>query len=149
MGSKKVPDSLTFYLPEPPSLNRMLQFAKKRAKRGRKWLPLYYLKQQEYRDECAYAIRHMKKPRRPWSKWAVTALHFRLHGKRDPLDLMAGTKWPIDFLVDNDFLEDDSERHVVEFCLPTQEIDRKDRGMTITIERRDKPHECGEDHEGS
>lgn len=123
---------LELTLPEPPSLNAMLGYAKAWG-RGRK----YYKEQQDYR---ALALEWMndqglEPPDIPWERWELVSAHFRLHNPRDPIDLLAGTKWGVDLLIDEEFIEDDSARHVTGICLPTQEVDRKNRGVDLVIRR--------------
>ena len=107
----------------------MINLAKK-GTRGR----IYYNTQQRYRKKMAECL--PKPPASPWKRWAITGAHFRLHNPRDPLEIIAGLKWPIDLLVDEDFLVDDSQRELVEICYPTQEVKRKGRGVTLTLEKR-------------
>jgi len=117
-------------LPEPPSMNAMLGYAK--AWRGRK----YYAKQQEYRDlatECC--VPKTLPDGAPWERFALAGIHFRLWNKRDPLELLAGLKWPLDLLVDLGWLVDDNEECLVHLDMPTQEIARKNRGVDFTLRR--------------
>lgn len=124
-------------LPEPPSINTMLGYAK--AWKGRK----YYVRQQEWRDEAEGCIQPLVEgmdPSQmgfPWNKWAITRVHFRLWNRRDPLELLAGLKWAADLLQDLGWVVDDSADHLIDIAFPTQEIDRGNRGVDLTITRRD------------
>lgn len=131
-------------LPEPPSLNRMIELAKQRTRRTRDggWmkrsLPVVYDQELErYELECLAMIREqrIRSPRAPWSLWRLTAADFRLHSLRDMVELMASLKWPVDAIVRAGFAMDDSPRELIEVCKPTQRICRSDRGVTITIEQ--------------
>ena len=48
-------------------------------------------------------------------------------------NLMARLKWPVDWLVKNGYLVDDSPRHL-EWEMPKQVVDRKDRRIEIELE---------------
>jgi hypothetical protein len=137
---------LTMDLPEPPALNRMLDIAKKRTRRtkGGGWrneaLPTVYDQEKhEYGELCTVVSRQdgIFPPREPWLKWRLVEARFRLWGPRDPIELLAGLKWPVDWLVDSGFVIDDSARNLVGIPLPDQVVDRRNRGITITIERAD------------
>jgi hypothetical protein len=141
----RVPERLTLQLPEPPSFNRMIEFAKKRTRRARNggWmkrsLPVVYDQELEnYVTLCLAAVRQagIRPPRLPWHLWRLEEMHFRLHNERDWLELAAGAKWAVDVLVHGGFVLDDSPREMERPTnWPTQEIARKDRGLRITIER--------------
>lgn len=124
-------DLILLALPEPPSINTMLGYAK--AWRGRK----YKVKQNEYRALMTQLIEDVPRPPSPWPRWELVRAHFRLWNMRDPLDLLAGTKWPIDLLIDLGFIEDDADRNVVDFCKPTAEIDRGNRGLDLVLRRHE------------
>lgn len=133
---------LTLELPEPPSLNRMIDLAKQRTRRSRTggWmkraLPVVYDQEKErYELECLAAIRTAKipVPPTPWATWSLASAHFRLHSERDTIELLAGLKWPIDFLVAQRFVEDDSPRELLWTPQPTQERARSRRGITLVI----------------
>lgn len=137
---------ITLELPEPPALNRMIDIAKERTRRtkGGGWrqqaLPTVYdQKKHVYGVKCTAASREagVRPPREPWPRWRLIEARFRLWNLRDPIELLAGLKWPVDWLVDAGFVEDDSARHLVGIPLPEQVVDRKNRGITITIERVD------------
>lgn len=125
-------------LPEPPSINTMLGYAK--AWKGRK----YYVMQQRWRDEALEMLPAQEdirkalgsKAAQPWKRWAITAIHFRLWNRRDPLELLAGLKWAADLLIDEGWVEEDDADHLVDIAFPTQEIDRKNRGVSLTIQLR-------------
>jgi hypothetical protein len=77
----------------------------------------------------------IKPPKEPWKQWRVVSAHFRLHGLRDLVELNAGLKWPVDFLVRKGFVQNDSPRELIQVAHPTQEIARSNRGVTLVIER--------------
>lgn len=129
-------------LPEPPSLNGMIDLAKQRTRRSRTggWmkraLPVVYDQQKEiYELECLAAIRlqGVRPPFDPWKVWQLRSAEFRLHSLRDPIELLAGLKWPIDFLVAQRFADDDGPAQLIEIPMPTQVVDRKARGITLVI----------------
>jgi hypothetical protein len=144
-----VSDSITLVLPEPPSLNEMIQLAKRRTRRSRTggWmkraLPVVYDQRlEEYETRCSAAARSAgaRPPASPWPRWRLVSMHFRLHNRRDWLELAAGAKWCIDFLVREGYVAGDSPREMERpAAWPTQEIARKDRGVIITIEAADTP----------
>lgn len=133
---------LVLELPEPPSLNRMIDLAKKRTRRTRTggWmkrsLPVVYDQELErYSDECTLTLRRAKisPPGRPWARWEILSAEFRLHGQRDEIELLAGLKWPVDHLVRAGFVQDDSPLELINIPRPTQVIDRKNRGIKLVI----------------
>lgn len=136
----------TLHLPLPPSVNTMLGLAMKRTRRTRTggWskraMPgvVYDQHHEAYVVLCEKAIREagIRKPRRPWCRWRLVELHFRLFQVRDWLELAAGAKWTVDFLKTAGFVADDSPREMARpEAWPTQEVRRKDMGVTVTIER--------------
>ncbi len=129
-GEVAVGESLTFDIPEPPSINQML-----RASRAS---PFVYSRAVKlYRQKLANALvlGRVRTPRAPWNAWALTAMHFRLHGLRDEQELAASLKWAIDALVKIGFARDDDPNSFRVECRPTQTIDRKRRGVTLTFRR--------------
>lgn len=136
---------VTLYLPEPPTMNTMLDYAKRRTKRthaggwlkGRALPIVYDHKLKDYELLCEQVVRMARtpKPEVPWAKWRLLELHFRLHAARDWLELAAGAKWVVDYLVSAGFIAGDSPREMERpEAWPTQEITRRNRGVTITIE---------------
>jgi hypothetical protein len=137
-------DRLVLELPEPPSLNAMIDLAKKRTRRSRaggwmkKTLPVVYDQAKErYELECLQAVRvaGIRPPSPPWPRWRLEAAEFRLHSLRDPLELLAGLKWTVDWLVHAGFITNDSPRELRGIPDPTQRIERRRRGVTLTIVR--------------
>lgn len=136
-------DRLTLTLPEPPTLNAMLDIAKERTRRTKAggWRPtalptVYDQRKHEYALKCtALAAGQVKRPRQPWERWRLVEARFRVWNERDPIELLAGLKWPVDWLVDAGFVVDDSPRHLISTPHPEQTVDRANRGVTITIER--------------
>lgn len=133
---------LVLVLPEPPSLNAMLDLAKQRTRRSRTggWmkrsLPVVYDQELEvYEMRCLAALRGLgvSAPATPWPRWRLEAAEFRLHRLRDPIELLASLKWPVDVLVRLGFVAGDSPRELLETPRPTQLIDPKNRRVTLTI----------------
>lgn len=137
-------EQVTITLPEPPSLNQMLDLAKRRTRRTRNggWmkrsLPVVYDQRLEaYEVEAMAALRTqgVKPPREPWHRWRLVSAHFRLANLRDWTELMASLKWPVDVLVRQGYVADDSPKEMAPPPTPTQEIVRGNRGVVLRIER--------------
>jgi hypothetical protein len=137
-----MPNALRLELPEPPSLNMMLDLAKQRTRRSRtggwmkKALPVVYDQHLEaYGLEALAALRRqgIRPPAVPWPRWTIVSAEFRLHALRDWGELLASLKWPLDVLVRLGFVADDSPRELAPPPTPTQVIDRQRRGVTLTI----------------
>lgn len=137
-----VPCVLTIVLPEPPSLNAMIDLAKQRTRRSRSggWmrrsLPVVYDQEKEkYELTCLAVARGQKlaPPAEPWARWRIERAAFRLHQLRDPLELLAGLKWTVDWLVSQGYVADDGPSYLLHTPYPEQRIERADRGVTITI----------------
>jgi hypothetical protein len=133
---------LVLDLPEPPSLNVMIDLAKQRTRRSRTggWmkrsLPVVYdQRKEEYEMGCMLSTRAagIFPPREPWATWRIEAVEFRLHQLRDTLELVAGLKWAVDWLVHAGFVTNDSPRELRGLPDPVQRVDRKNRGVTLTI----------------
>lgn len=133
---------LVLVLPEPPSLNEMIDLAKQRTRRSRtggwmrKTLPVVYDQRKEQYEMLCLAVSRqlgMKPPPTPWERWRLERAEFRVHLRRDPLELIAGLKWTIDWLVREGFVVDDGPDHLLHIPTPAQRIDRGDRGVTIVI----------------
>jgi len=124
---------LKLTLPEPPSLNEMIDMAKERI-RGR---PIVYaVRKADYQTRCTAAVRtaRLRVPRKRWKRWRVDAITFHVHNERDLIELQAGLKWPVDWLVEYGVVEDDSPRHLVgPLPDPVQVIDRDNRCVEISI----------------
>jgi hypothetical protein len=134
--------SLVLVLPEPPSFNAMLDIAKERTNRlpnggwSKKAIPVVYdAKLKEYELRCLAALRGagISVPREPWAMWRLEAAHFQLFALRDPIELLASLKWPVDVLVRLGFVVNDSPRELLSTPTPTQVIDRANRRVTLTI----------------
>ncbi len=142
----RIAEARSLALPEPPALNDMLDLAKKRARfRSRKTgrvqsAPIVYDREKSrYQDRAAVLLRNTRgRPLEAWDRWAILRAHFRVHSLRDPLELAAGLKWPIDLLVDRRWVEDDSPRELLWIATPTQEIDRGNRRVELVIGRVDE-----------
>lgn len=148
MTTRKKTDSptrLSFSFPEPPSMNQMLALAKKRTRKGRDggWMkrsmPIVYDNaRHSYQLDCLRETRAkgVRPPKQPWKYWAIVSVSFRLHSLRDPIELAAGLKWAIDFLVKEGYVADDSPRELhAPKNWPLQSISRQDRGVDIVIKR--------------
>lgn len=124
-------------LPLPPSLNEMLDKAKKRALVGNRLLPIIY-----NADKASYGIRcdvltrdaGVFPPRSPLTEWRLKGAAFYVHGLRDPIELLAGLKWPVDWLVKRGFVVDDSPQYLKSIPYPEQHIDRKNQRVELEIE---------------
>lgn len=130
-GAERAPLRLT--LPEPPTLNVMLDIAKERDRRG---LPTVYAsRKRDYALRCTKAAREqgVRPPAAPWRRWRLTRVEFRLFNLRDPIELLGGLKWPVDWLVEAGYVADDSDRELVEVPRPEQRVARADRGITIEL----------------
>jgi hypothetical protein len=137
-----IPTVLTLVLPEPPSLNNMLDMAKKRTHVtpnggwSRRAIPVVYdSEKRAYETTCLAALRGsgISVPRTPWPRWSLIAAEFRLFHLRDEIELLASLKWPVDALVNLGFVADDSPRELVSIPRPVQVVDQKNRRVTLTI----------------
>lgn len=138
MSYARVPsDALIFELPEPPSMNQMIDLAKRRVIVRGKAIPISYdIARQNYEIECIATLRTQgfRTPAESsLERWRLIVAHFRLHQLRDWTELLASLKWPIDVLVRLGFVKNDSPREMAPPCLPTQIVDRHQRGVTIII----------------
>lgn len=133
---------LTLDLPLSPSLNEMLALAKKRTRRSRTggWmkrsLPVVYdqhLEVYELEAMAALRMQGIVPPVTPWPRWRLVSAAFRVHNERDWTELLASLKWPVDVLVRQRFVLDDSPREMEPPPTPTQVIDRKRLGVTLVI----------------
>jgi hypothetical protein len=122
----------------------MLDLAKQRTRRSRtggwmkKSLPVVYDQQKEaYELQCLAALRGIgiSPPSAPWPRWRLESAEFQLHRLRDPIELLASLKWPVDFLVAAGFVAGDSPRELIDTPTPRQVIDQKNRRVTLTIVR--------------
>lgn len=112
---------LTF--PDAPSLNKMIDLAKKRARVGKRMLPIVYnTRKQAYEDEALIRLRQQghAPPRTPWQRWRIDAVEIRRHNLLDPLEALSCAKWPLDSLVKGRYVADDSPRHLIYVPMPTQ-----------------------------
>jgi hypothetical protein len=121
----------------------MLELAKQRTRRSRTggWmkrsLPVVYDQELEKYELRAIALLRHQGIKTPasvtWPRWRLVSAEFRLHSLRDWIELLASLKWPIDVLVRQRFVADDSPREMAPPPTPTQVIHRKDRGITLVI----------------
>src|SRR4051794_7917054 len=97
----------------------MLDMAKERTRRTQSggWMKtarpvVYDQKLNVYETECLAAIKNARItiPREPWPRWRLESAEFALHGLRDPIELLASLKWPVDVLVRLGFVAGDSPR---------------------------------------
>lgn len=135
-------EDVVLFLPEPPGLNEMLAYAKRRRFVGKKAFPIVYDdKRRDYRMLCLAQVREdrISPPETPWARWKIVNATWRIAGKpRDLLELQAGLKWAIDFLVDWGYVAGDSPKELIEVpgCPPvSQLVDRKKRGVYLWIRR--------------
>lgn len=134
---------LELVLPLPPSLNEMIALAKRRTRRTRDggWmrraLPVVYDQHlEQYELEAVAALRRqgVRPPSQPWSRWRLVSAHLRVHNLRDWTELLASLKWPVDLLVRQRFVVNDSPREMAPPPIPTQAIERARLGITLVIE---------------
>lgn len=94
---------------------------------------------ERYEARCLVALANqgIAAPLDPWPRWKIVSACFRLHNLRDWVELMASLKWPVDVLVRRGFVVDDSPREMDPPPTPTQKIDRRNPGVTLTIARTD------------
>lgn len=130
-------ERLTLQLPEPPSMNHMIDRAKKRKRAGSVIVPLYWIEQKDYQAAArvALSLNRIVGPSEPWVKWSIVEAHFALHQLRDLLELQSSLKWPVDLLHEMGWVKNDAPHQLVDVCKPTQVIARDSRGVRLTIQR--------------
>lgn len=99
-------------------------------------LPVVYDQRLEaYELEAVALLRQqgVAPPPTPWRRWRLVSAAFRVHNQRDWTELLASLKWPVDVLVRQRFVLDDSPREMEPPPTPTQVIDRKRLGVTLVI----------------
>lgn len=130
-------ERITLQLPEPPSMNTMIDEAKQRRRAGRRMVPVYWIEQQNYKAaaRAAIAAQGIRGPLQPWAKWSIVELHFALHNLRDLLELQSSLKHPVDLLHEMGWVKNDAPHQLVDICKPTQLIARGSRGVRLTIQR--------------
>lgn len=107
-------------LPEPPNIaNARMHWAAKNRKR------------KAYMDVAWPIARSQVKPPKPPPERVRIRAHFRLWNLRDDDNLTASLKWALDALKGRYFVDDSSEH--LELEKPTQEIHRRNRGVTLEI----------------
>lgn len=129
---------MIFRLDEPPSLNEMIRLAKMRVRMGRDLKPLVYDSRKQAYETKALAdlrVQGLFPPREPWARWRIDAVEFRLHALRDPVELFSSLKFPVDALVKGRYVADDGPHQLLSIPIPVQRIDRKNRGITLTISK--------------
>ena len=91
----------------------------------------------EKRKRADYFLRchctDWKQPRKPHSHVRLTATLY-VWSRMDMDNLMARMKWPLDWLVRNEFLTDDGPDVIEWVGLPTQVVDRKNQRIEIELE---------------
>jgi hypothetical protein len=68
---------------------------------------------------------------------ALIAADFYLWNKMDYDNLFARLKWPLDWLTLNSYIVDDNPDVLKWETMPTQQIDRKNQRLVITLEPQD------------
>ncbi len=131
---------LEFEFPETPTINKMLELAGKVVyRKGKKRHTAYSGGKKKYGEQCdilQMAGELPKPPKKPWSRWRIASISFRTYNPHDYIELMAGLKWPVDWLVTAGYVKDDSPRELLPpLPWPDIVIDRKNPGSTIVIER--------------
>lgn len=138
-----VDETVKLTFPEPPTFNRMIELAKRmtwvgpKGERMQKPQTQYWVQQQRYKSLASAQLdaQGWRRAEVTWRKIAIERAEFRLSQKRDPVELFAGMKWPIDLLVDQGFLVDDGPGHLEIEAQPTQVIDRAMRCVHLWIRR--------------
>jgi hypothetical protein len=117
--------TLRFDLPLPANLGnaRLHWRAKHRAKKAY-WAEL---------DTLVLVKRLPKAPTAPLPK-ARIAVHFRTYNRMDRDNLVARFKWVGDWLTSRGYIVDDQDGVLEWAGMPTQEIDRTEQGIDITLE---------------
>ena len=115
---------LVFELPIPTNL----------ANARLHWTAKNRLKKAWYRgaDERVDAGLVPNRPVEPLTRARVQA-HFCTHNRMDRDNLAARCKWILDWLVTRGYLLDDSDQ-VLDWQMPSQEIDRKNKRVVVTVE---------------
>lgn len=127
-------------LPLPPSVNVIDGLARTHI------MAVHGAKVRYMREAWREAIRQHQPLRDPPPHVTLSA-HFRVHNLRDEDKLSAGLWWPIDALKQAQsgkdwragvyslcgYFMDDDPKHLT-VAKPTQEIDRKHKGLTLTLE---------------
>lgn len=73
-------------------------------------------------------------PRKPWERAEITVTMY-LYSYMDDDNAMARLKWPIDYLRKAGYITDDRKRNLEYTGLPSQQIDRKNQRLEITLEK--------------
>lgn len=87
-------------------------------------------KRNDYEDRCTIVAGWSKDP--PMNKARITVKLYTW-STMDTDNLMARLKWPVDWLVKAGYLVDDDPTHL-EWIMPTQKIDRKNRRVVINLD---------------
>ncbi len=114
---------MIFVLPLPPNIGNLR--AHWRVKNRQK---------HEYWLLCDIAMR-LKWPVRgqPWTKATISA-HFYVWNLMDDDNAMSRVKFPVDWLVRQGYIVDDSRKVLTWSGLPDQTIDRSDQRLVLTLE---------------
>lgn len=120
---------VTLRLPLPPNVANRETHWRRRRREDRAYKDLVWGAVRQQRAHRTFAAGVPTKVR-------VTA-HFRLWNPMDEDNLAARLKPALDALK-GDFFVDDSPAHL-ELAKPTQEVNRRDRGLTLTIEPIEGP----------
>ena len=114
---------MIFTLPLPPNMGNMrLHWRQRNRKKKDYWL------------RCDIAMR-LKWPSRgqPWERATISA-HFYVWNLMDDDNAMSRVKFPVDWLVNQGYIVDDSRKVLTWTGLPEQTIDRKNQRLEITLE---------------
>lgn len=124
-----VASAIEIRLPLPENLaNSRLHWAAKDKKRA----------QYELACTVAAALQIAPRPGEPWAHARIT-MRFRVHNLLDMDNLMARAKWPCDWLRKRGYIASDAPKHLEWSGLPTQVINRRDPGVTVTLEEVTTP----------
>jgi len=64
---------------------------------------------------------------------AIVRIHFCIHNPMDRDNLGARCKWVLDWLVTRGYIMDDSDKVLTDWLPPTQEVDRKNKRVEVTV----------------
>lgn len=90
----------------------------------------------EYYLKCDIMCKNQKRMAENWERATINAKLY-VWAESDWDNLVARLKWPIDWLVNNGFIQSDSPK-VLEWQMPSQEIDRKNQRVEIMLNRMER-----------
>ena len=110
---------MRFVLPLPPNmLNSRTHWRKRLGEKNGYWLQCLAL--------------YGRRPKRTFARATISA-HFYLWNLMDDDNCMARMKFPLDFLVNREYIADDSRKVLTWTGLPEQTIDRSNQRLEIEL----------------